>query len=325
LVSQVESATDVEDRQHTATPPGPDPQAGYAASDGEWLRIDWSERLAEVAVESVRGTTPVSYVEMGEGPAILLVHGLSGSWRNWLENIPYLARRHRVVALDLPGFGLSPMPEYPISIKSYGNFLGKFSDRIGLDQETALVGHSMGGFIATEAAILNPERFSSLTLVAAAGITYARMRRSQKDMARPIVKMMMPIAADSMERNFGRSRLRAAQFSGVMAHPEKISREMLWELGSYGVRAPATLQAAYELAGYDTRERLSEITLPTLLIWGNKDLLVPVSAAFAYRKRLPQAEMALIDDTGHMVQIERPARFNQDVEEFIDRNRPDAG
>jgi pimeloyl-ACP methyl ester carboxylesterase len=207
-------------------------------------------------------------------------------------------------------------------MKSYGNFLVAFADRIGLDRETALVGHSMGGFIATEAAILSPERFSSLTLVAAAGITYARLRRSQKDMAWPIARMMMPAAANRVERNFGRSRLRAAQFVGVMAHPERISREMLWELASYGIRAPATLQAAYEMAGYDTRERLPEITLPTLLIWGNQDRLVPVSAAFAYRKRMPQAELALIDDTGHMVQMERPRRFNADVEEFIDRHRP---
>jgi pimeloyl-ACP methyl ester carboxylesterase len=310
-------ARDVSPKKPPASPQADD----YARSDGEWLRIDWGDHLREVTVESVLGDTPVSFVELGQGPPVLLVHGLSGSWRNWLENIPYLARRHRVLALDLPGFGASPMPEYPISIKSYGNFLVKFADALGLGADTALVGHSMGGFISTEATILAPERFSSLTLVAAAGITYARMRRSQKDMVRPIVKMMMPVAADSMERNFGRSRLRAAQFAGVFAHPEKISREMLWELSSYAIRAPATLQAAYELAGYDTRDRLSEISLPTLLIWGNKDLLVPVAAAFSYRRRIPQSELALLDDTGHMIQMERPARFNRDVEEFIDRHR----
>jgi len=131
----------------------------------------------------------------------------------------------------------------------------------------------------------------------------------------------MPVAAESLERNFGRSRLRAAQFAGVFAHPERISREMLWELGSYAVRAPATLQAAYELAGYDTRDRLSEISLPTLLIWGNNDLLVPVAAAFSYQKRISQAELALLDDTGHMIQMERPGRFNHDVEEFVDCHR----
>jgi len=133
-----------------AAPPADD----YAVSDGEWLRIDWAEHLRESTVDSVLGETPVSYVELGQGPPVLLVHGLSGSWRNWLENIPYLARRHRVVALDLPGFGASRMPEYPSSIKSYGNFLVKFADGLGLGDGTALIGHSMGGFISTEATIL---------------------------------------------------------------------------------------------------------------------------------------------------------------------------
>jgi pimeloyl-ACP methyl ester carboxylesterase len=295
----------------------------YALSDGRWLRIEWTRHLQRVEVDSVLGRTPVDYVETGEGPPLLLVHGLGGSWRNWLENIPYFARSHRVVALDLPGFGESPMPEHPVTIDTYGEFVLAFADRIGLGPDTAIVGHSMGGFISTESVIARPDRFSSLTLVAAAGITYARMKRSQKDLARLIIRMMMPVASSRLERNFGRSRLRSAQFAGVIAHPGRISREMLWELGSYAVRAPALLQAAYSLAGYDTRHRLPEIQIPTLLVWGNQDRLVPVPAAFAYRKRIPHAELCLIDDTGHMIQLERPRRFNLDVEEFIDRHRPD--
>lgn len=297
----------------------------YARSDGEWLRIDWADLVRMEEVESDLGSTPVNYVELGEGPTVLMVHGLGGSWRNWLENIPYLARSHRVIALDLPGFGTSPLPEKQITIRSYGDFLVAFADRLGLGPDTALVGHSMGGFISTEAAIARPERFSSLVLVAAAGITYARMTSSQKDMAQVIVKAMMPLASSSLERNFGRSRLRAAQFAGVFAHPTRISREMLWELGSYAVDAPGLIQAAYALAGYDTRDRLPEITIPTLLIWGSKDLLVPVPAAFAYRRKIPRAELSLLDDTGHMIQMERPARFNDDVEEFVDRHRREAG
>jgi pimeloyl-ACP methyl ester carboxylesterase len=307
----------------TATEAGPGAD-DYARSDGEWLRIDWADRVRRVTVESALGSTTVNYVESGEGPPVLMVHGLGGSWRNWLENIPYLSRRHRVVALDLPGFGTSPLPERQITIGSYGDFLVGFADALDLDPDTALVGHSMGGFISTEAAIARPERFSSLVLVAAAGITYAWVTPSQKDMAKLIVKAMMPLASGSLERNFGRSRLRAAQFAGVFAHPTRISREMLWELGSYAIDAPGLIQAAYALAGYDTRDRLPEITIPTLLIWGNKDLLVPVPAAYAYRRKIPRAELSLLDDTGHMIQMERPARFNDDVEEFIDRHRREA-
>ncbi len=289
------------------------------------MRIDWADLVRRVTIESELGSTAVNYVELGQGSPVLMVHGLGGSWRNWLENMPYLADRHRVIALDLPGFGTSPLPEKQITIGAYGDFLVNFADRLKLSPETALVGHSMGGFISTEAAIARPERFSSLVLVAAAGITYARVTPSQKEMAKVIVKAMMPIAAGSLERGFTRSRLRSAQFAGVFSHPTRISREMLWELSSYAMDAPGLIQAAYALSGYDTRDRLPEIRIPTLLIWGNRDLLVPVPAAFAYRRKIPDAELCLLDDTGHMIQMERPARFNDDVEEFIDRHRRDAG
>ncbi len=312
----------MDDRTETgAGETGAERTGDYARSDGEWLRIDWADRVRKLTVDSTLGRTPVNYVESGKGPPVLMVHGLGGSWRNWLENIPYLARSHRVIALDLPGFGTSPLPEKQITIGSYGDFLVEFADTLGLGPETALVGHSMGGFISTEAAIARPDRFSSLVLVAAAGITYASIKTSQKDMAKVIVKAMMPIAAGSLERGFNRSRLRSAQFAGVFAHPTRISREMLWELSSYAMDAPGLIQAAYAIAGYDTRDRLPEIRIPTLLIWGNRDLLVPVPAAFSYRRKIPDAELSLLDDTGHMIQMERPARFNDDVEEFIDRRR----
>lgn len=291
----------------------------YGVSDGEWLRIDWKQHMRTTTVDSSLGQTEVSYVEMGQGPAVLFVHGLGGSWRNWLENIPALSHNHRVVALDLPGFGASPLPPDTITMKAYGDLIVAFADELGLDSETALVGHSMGGFISTEAVINTPERFSSLTLVAAAGITFARISQTRKELTKTAIRLLLPIASARSERNLGRKRLRSASFAGVIAHPSMISREMLWELGTYAVKSPGLLQAAYAMAGYDTRDRLSEITLPTMVIWGEQDRLVPVGAAYAYEKRIKGSELHLIDDTGHMVQMERPLRFNQVLEDFISR------
>jgi pimeloyl-ACP methyl ester carboxylesterase len=302
----------------TSDPPAPTHE-DYGVSDGEWLRIDWSEHLKSVTVDSALGETSVNYVEMGEGPPIFFVHGLGGSWRNWLENIPYAAKSHRVVALDLPGFGTSPLPPEPITMKAFGDLIVSFADEIGLGPETALVGHSMGGFISTEAVIEAPERFSSLTLVAAAGITFANFPQTRKQITRIALRMMLPIASARAERNLGRKRLRSASFKGVIAHPSMMSREILWELSTYAVKSPGLLQAAYALAGYDTRERLAEITLPTMVIWGNQDRLVPVSAAYSYERRIPKSELHLIDDTGHMVQMERAERFNQTLEDFVSR------
>ena len=129
---------------------------------------------------------------MGEGPPLLFVHGLSGAWQNLLENIPYFASTHRVIALDLPGFGSSPMPPWQITIPAYGRFLRDFCERLGVGR-CSLVGNSMGGFIATEVAITEPERVDDLTLVSAAGITWARARREPAGWSRGSVAPPRPL------------------------------------------------------------------------------------------------------------------------------------
>src|SRR3954447_16725940 len=84
----------------------------YGNPDPEWMRIDWREHLRRVKLPG----SEVNYVEMGEGEPIVFVHGLSGCWQNWLENLPHFARGHRVIALDLPGFGGSPLPRRAVAI-----------------------------------------------------------------------------------------------------------------------------------------------------------------------------------------------------------------
>lgn len=302
----------------TESAPPPPVHDDYGLSDGRWLEIDWADRIREVTVRSALGETPVSYVDQGEGPPVLLVHGLGGSWRNWLENIPFLSDHHRVVALDLPGFGLSPMPPEAVSISAYGDLLVRFADAVGLGSETCLVGHSMGGFISTEALTIEPDRFQRLSLVSAAGISFATISGYRKSVTAAVVKMMIPIAAARMERNLGRKRLRAASFAGVIAHPGMIRPEILWELGTYAtIHAPALYEAAYALGGYDNRDSLSGIEIPTQIVWGQQDRLVPVGAAYSYARRISDSELSLIDDCGHMVQIERPARFNGEISRFF--------
>jgi pimeloyl-ACP methyl ester carboxylesterase len=296
-----------------ATPPdGPDP---YGNPDPEWLRIDWREHRHQI---DVVGAT-VNYVEMGEGPPLLLIHGLSGAWQNWLENIPFFAHSHRVIALDLPGFGSSPMPPWEISIPAYGRFLRDFCERLGIGR-CSVVGNSMGGFIATEVAITEPERVDDLVLVSAAGITWARARREPATMLARVGQAAAPLALRLQTSGIRRPRLRKAAFQGVFFDPLSLRREMLWENFVPAMQSPGYFDAMTNLVGYDIRHRLEEIGVPTLIVWGRNDRVVPVPAAFSYKKRIGEnAELVIFDECGHVPQIERPVRFNRVVESFLER------
>src|SRR5207247_3780557 len=97
----------------------------------EWLDIDWQQHLRSCTVNGAR----VNYVEMGAGPPVVFIHGLSGCWQNWLENIPHFARRHRVIAVDLAGFGESELPHEEISIPGYGRFIDAFLREVDRSEE----------------------------------------------------------------------------------------------------------------------------------------------------------------------------------------------
>jgi pimeloyl-ACP methyl ester carboxylesterase len=291
---------------------GPDP---YGNPDPDWLKIDWREYRREIDVVGARA----NYVEMGEGPPLLFVHGLSGAWQNWLEQIPHFARTHRVVAVDLPGFGVSPMPPWDISIPAYGRFLRDFCERVEIER-CALVGNSMGGFIATELAIAEAKRVEKLVLVSAAGITWAKARREPAAMLGRVGRAAAPMALRVQLSGIRRPRLRHRTFRGVFHDPNALRRELLWENVVPALQSPGYFDAMTTLVGYDIRDRLEEIEDPTLIVWGRNDRVVPVPAALSYRRRIgDNAELHIFDRTGHVPQMERPVRFNRVLEDFLAR------
>ena len=299
----------------TRTPPSTSDDYG-SRGRSEWLDIDWQQHLRSATVHGAR----VNYVEMGEGPSVVFIHGLAGCWQNWLENIPYFARKHRVVALDLPGFGGSPMPPWEISIPAYGRFLRDFCERLGVGR-SSLVGNSMGGFIATEVAITEPDRVDDLVLVSAAGITWARARREPAAMIGRVGRAAAPVLLRFHMQGIKRPRLRRNYFQGVFFDPDGLRREMLWENIVPALQSPGYYDALTTLWGYDIRDRLEDIGVPTLIVWGRNDRVVPVPAAVSYRKRIGEnAELVIFDHCGHVPQIERPARFNRLLEEFLARS-----
>jgi pimeloyl-ACP methyl ester carboxylesterase len=290
---------------------GPDP---YGNPDPEWLEVDWRKRLRRVEVEGAR----VNYVELGSGDGIpvVFVHGLSGSWQNWLENIPHFAREHRVLALDLPGFGHSPMPAWEISIERYGRLLHGFCEALGV-RDCAVVGNSMGGFISAEAASAEPGRFEKLVLVSAAGVSHVRMRRQPAETAARMATAAAPLLLKLQERGMRRPRIRQVIFKGLFQHPEALRRELLLEQFQNGAGRPGFLPALQGLVGYDILDQLTEVEVPTLIVWGRNDRVVPPQDAVGYGQRLRNSQTVIFDDTGHLPQLERPVRFNRLLEAFL--------
>jgi pimeloyl-ACP methyl ester carboxylesterase len=298
------------------TPPdGPDP---YGDPDPEWLRIDWREHLHDVDVNGAR----VHYAEMGPPPeeqdrlAIVFVHGLGGCWQNWLENIPHFARRHRVLAPDLPGFGSSPVPRWQASIPNYGRLLLDFCDAVGV-RDCAVVGNSMGGFVAAEAAIEQPDRFEKLVLVSAAGVSSVRVRRQPAEVAARMIAAATPLLLGLQTRTFRRRKARAAAWGGIFHSPGELRPELVWEFLQGGFRAQAFAGALTSLVGYDFLDRLEEVEVPTLIVWGAQDHVVPPADALGYEQRLSNSRLEVFDQTGHVPMAERPLRFNRVLERFL--------
>jgi len=286
-----------------------------------WQDVDWRQHQRWTEIDG----RAVNYIELGSGPPILFVQGLSGQWQNWLFQLYPFSRDHRVVAVDLPGLGQSEMPRDKISIRGYGEFVDRFMDAIGMDAAT-LVGNSMGGFIGAECAISHPHRVERLVLVSAAGISIEHMRYE------PLLKAMYvgeSVAQWVTARVVGRSTEMAGRPRGrkaimwfVTPHAERLDPRLVIEQAR-GAGKPGFLPALDALTDYPIRDRLDDIRCPTLIVWGDKDLLVPVKDAYVFDKLIPDSRLLVYEDVGHVAMLEVPERFNADVRAFMAERQVD--
>lgn len=306
-------------RSRSRAPSSHEVSVATAAFDArpQWMQVDWRAHLRWVHLQD----GPVNVLDVGEGPAILFLHGLAGCWQNWLENIAPLAADHRVIALDFPGFGESPMPARPISVSGYARIVVELLDALDVEQAT-IVGNSMGGFVGCEVAIRFADRVQRLVLVAGAGLSLRHMRHERKRGARARIENLLFFGLGRLARHTGlvvrSARLRRALLLLIVAHPERLSGPLIAEQ-AHGAGKPGFDDALEAMTAYPIRDRLGEIGCRTLIIWGEEDRLVPVRDASEFQWLIPDARKLVYPDTGHMVMLEDPARFNADVRAFVER------
>ena len=232
------------------------------------------------------------------------------------------------MALDLPGFGASEMPRAPISIAGYARtLLDLLCAELAIDA-AAVVGNSMGGFVAAELAIAYPQRVERLGLVSAAGLSIAELRLEHA--ARALARIERLVAfyggwiASRSSMLARRAGLRRLVLSAIAAYPDRLPAPLVAEQVA-GAGRPGLLPALRAMSAYPLRDRLGEIVCPTLIVWGERDKLVPVSDAGEFERLIPGSRQVGYPDTGHVPMLERPDCFNEDLRAFLEEDPADRG
>jgi len=265
------------------------------------------------ATVTVRGAR-IRYRESGDpaGPPVVLLHGIGRSLEDWDPQHERLAGGHRVISMDLAGFGLSdPLPG-KISLGSLADGVRETLVALGVDRPAHLMGNSLGGAVAMEFLAAGPERVATLTLVNSAGfgrqVTVALRLLTVPLLGRLMLTQVNPKTVRMVERSIFADRgflteERLAQSLAVAAHPglSPVYRETARVLG--GVLGVRKRWRADLLARVVAQPR------PTLIVWGDRDLILPATHLSAARAAFPHARWHLFAKTGHMPQIERADQF----------------
>jgi pimeloyl-ACP methyl ester carboxylesterase len=267
------------------------------------------------------GGLNINYLTAGsKDPALVMLHGVGDSAVDWSWVLPTLAKQNPVLAVDFPGCGDSAKPEREYSLEFLTQFLADFLNTLEV-QRAVLIGNSLGGLIAVRFALLNPEPVAALILVDSMGFGQS---------VNPILwSLTLPFYGE-FAIAWSRTPLGAKQRAWsraalLFARPSQVPAKWLSEQERMGL-TPGFLQAnlsilrsqVYPLGQRQVLiESLSQIHIPTLLVWGANDLVLPYNQAQAAIKHLKQAHLTLIPDCGHVPQVERPELFTDALNQFL--------
>ncbi len=279
-------------------------------------RIEWNPSLTPQTVQ-IKGHT-IFYVVKGEGKPLILIHGYGAGIWIWEKQIDFLSQFYQVYALDLIGHGFSDRPKIPYTPEAYIYFFKDFMDGVGIEKAT-LIGNSMGGGIAWAMAALFPERVNRLilidcvppdvldqvrndsfrTLVAIKDIPFlpylviaSRKKRSIKWILQECVSDIKLITPEVLNRQYQLSKIRGTT----------------WVLYS-------TFKNAKEAS--KLKDYLSRIYQPTLLLWGERDLLFPPSVGEGLHRAIKGSKFQMIEKSGHIPMWETPEEVNQAILSFL--------
>jgi pimeloyl-ACP methyl ester carboxylesterase len=294
--------------RYTAAPPLPFDQLDYG-----------------FPVRSALDNPRVAFIDVGSGPrTLVLIHGLAANAGFWRDNIPELARHHRVIAVDLPGYGRSQKDAaYPYTLSFFAATLARLVEELGVGAVN-IVGHSMGGQIAMTLALQRPDLVESLVLVAPAGIEAFRPGEGEWLRNALTVPGIRLVPEDGIRRNLSLNFYSwNDRWEWMVEERARLAKAPDFDQFGYAV-----IRSVGAMLDEPTTPHLERIAQPTLIVYGRHDHLIPNPYLHGGRpadvfregqRRIPRASLVEIPAAGHMVMIEQAERFNRAVLEFMGR------
>ena len=283
------------------------------------------KQKARIEDVSVRGIN-VHYATAGEGPAVLLVHGLASSMITWYCNIDVIADAgFTAIAIDMPGYGGSGLADHlGYSPESASHFLVQFADQLGIER-FSVVGNSAGGLIAGVTALEYPDRVDKVGLVGSAGLG--------KRISWPLKLISIPVVGELVYKPQMISK--EALIKRIFYRPPEFLEELLPEIVRvrclpHGPQVMLeSVRSGINLLGlrpeHQILNRLEDLQAKLLAVWGEEDLVIPPISEEDIRRVVPDSTVHVLPECGHWPQMEKPDEFNRILTSFLSDRSPPSG
>lgn len=297
---------------------------GFSASS-VWAQVKQFSDLGypyPVQYQQLANGQNVAYVDEGEGPVIMLVHGLGSYIPAWKKTIPALSKNYRVIALDLPGYGKSSKEVDEYSIPFFVDAVAGLQDSLGIEK-AIWAGHSMGGQIVLRAAVSDPQKINKLVLIAPAGFE-AFTEQESAVMKNFVTPGSIRATPDSLIRQTFKATFYDFPKDAQFMIEDRVAIRSAENFDGYARAYAGSVGAMLNGPVFDD---LSTIKQPALIIFGKQDMLIPnrqlhsklttQKVAESGHEQLPNSTLKMIDQAGHFVHFERADKVNQTILEFL--------
>ncbi|MBP6003329.1 MAG: alpha/beta hydrolase [Pyrinomonadaceae bacterium] len=279
--------------------------------------IFWFSRPADISFDQYRPVVPfaefsrfavvdgvkVHYQEKGTGTPLVLIHGYASSTFTWKDMIEPLSRKYRVIAIDLKGFGFTDKPDGDYSRRAQAMIVGHLLEQLNIEKAW-ICGNSMGGETAINLALQFPNRVAGLVLIDAAGLNVPGTATLVPAYLRnPLLNRALSAIALTSDK-LVREGLIKSYFDDTKIGDDRVAAYYR-PLTSRGGQL-AALRARTQFGEFPIEAELGEIDVPTLLIWGRQDELIPVEAGTRMNSAIKNSKLEIIEECGHVPQEERP-------------------